>query len=166
MAKKEKARGFIKEFKEFALKGNMFDMAIGVIIGGVFKDLVDSFTKNLIMPIISIFTGSIDFSSWKIALPSLFRRKARSRDRRGDRKLPLLRRFPLLCYQLPDSCFCDLPDGQRNEHAALPRQRKERGRAGGTPRAEQRRKASYRNSRFAQGPLTSFRDSIFHPSQL
>lgn len=63
MAKKEKAHGFIKEFKEFALKGNMFDMAIGVIIGGVFKDLVDSFTKNLIMPIISIFTGSIDFSS-------------------------------------------------------------------------------------------------------
>lgn len=75
MAKKEKARGIIKEFKEFALKGNMFDMAIGVIIGGVFKDLVDSFTKNLIMPIISIFTGSIDFSSWKIALPSLFGEK-------------------------------------------------------------------------------------------
>lgn len=75
MAKKEKAKGIIKEFKEFALKGNMFDMAIGVIIGGVFKDLVDSFTKNLIMPIISIFTGSIDFSSWKIALPSLFGEK-------------------------------------------------------------------------------------------
>ena len=75
MAKAKKARGFIKEFKEFALKGNMFDMAIGVIIGGVFKDLVDSFTKNLIMPIISIFTGSVDFSSWKIALPSLFGEK-------------------------------------------------------------------------------------------
>lgn len=75
MAKKEKARGIVKEFKEFAIKGNMFDMAIGVIIGGVFKDLVDSFTKNLIMPIISIFTGSIDFSSWKIALPSLFGEK-------------------------------------------------------------------------------------------
>ena len=75
MAKAEKARGFLKEFKEFALKGNMFDMAIGVIIGGVFKDLVDSFTKNLIMPIISIFTGSVDFSSWKIALPSLFGEK-------------------------------------------------------------------------------------------
>ena len=75
MAKKEKAKGIIKEFKEFALKGSMFDMAIGVIIGGVFKDLVDSFTKNLIMPIISIFTGSIDFSSWKIALPSLFGEK-------------------------------------------------------------------------------------------
>ena len=63
---------FLKEFKEFAVKGSMFDMAIGVIIGGVFKDLVTSFTNNIIMPIISIFTGSIDFSSWKIRLPSLF----------------------------------------------------------------------------------------------
>lgn len=69
MAKKSK---FLKEFKEFAVKGNMFDMAIGVIIGGVFKDLVTSFTNNIIMPIISVFTGSIDFSSWKIRLPSLF----------------------------------------------------------------------------------------------
>lgn len=70
MAKKKSK--FLTEFKEFAVKGNMFDMAIGVIIGGVFKDLVTSFTNNIIMPIISIFTGSIDFSSWKIRLPSLF----------------------------------------------------------------------------------------------
>ena len=68
----KKSSKFLKEFKEFAVKGNMFDMAIGVIIGGVFKDLVTSFTNNIIMPIISIFTGSIDFSSWKIRLPSLF----------------------------------------------------------------------------------------------
>lgn len=68
----KKSSKFLKEFKEFAIKGNMFDMAIGVIIGGVFKDLVTSFTNNIIMPIISIFTGSIDFSSWKIRLPSLF----------------------------------------------------------------------------------------------
>lgn len=75
MAKKEKKSGIIQEFKEFAIKGNMFDMAIGVIIGGVFKDLVTSFTDNIIMPIVGIFTGSIDFSSWKIALPSLFGEK-------------------------------------------------------------------------------------------
>ncbi|MBQ3216367.1 MAG: large-conductance mechanosensitive channel protein MscL [Oscillospiraceae bacterium] len=73
MAKKERKKSkFWGEFKEFAIKGNMFDMAIGVIIGAVFKDLVTSFTDNIIMPIISIFTGSIDFSSWKIALPTLF----------------------------------------------------------------------------------------------
>lgn len=71
MAKIKKS-GILKEFKEFAIKGNMFDMAIGVIIGAVFKDLVTAFTDNIIMPIVSIFTGSIDFSSWKIALPSLF----------------------------------------------------------------------------------------------
>ena len=68
----KKGSKFLKEFKEFAVKGNMFDMAIGVIIGGVFKDLVTAFTNNIIMPIVSIFTGSIDFSSWKIRLPSLF----------------------------------------------------------------------------------------------
>ena len=76
MAKKERKKSkFWAEFKEFAIKGNMFDMAIGVIIGAVFKDLVTSFTDNIIMPIISIFTGSIDFSSWKIALPTLFGEK-------------------------------------------------------------------------------------------
>ena len=63
---------FFKEFKEFALQGSLFDMAVGVLIGGVFKDLVSSFTDNIIMPIISIFTGSVDFSTWRIALPSLF----------------------------------------------------------------------------------------------
>jgi len=73
MAKNKK--GIIQEFKEFAVKGNMFDMAIGVIIGAVFKDLVTSFTDNIIMPIVSIFTGSIDFSSWEIKLPSLFGEK-------------------------------------------------------------------------------------------
>ncbi len=61
-----------QEFKEFALQGNLFDMAVGVLIGGVFKDLVASFTNNVIMPIIGIFTGSVDFTSWKVALPSLF----------------------------------------------------------------------------------------------
>ena len=66
---------FLAEFKEFALQGNLFDMAVGVLIGGVFKDLVNSFTDNVIMPIISIFTGSVDFSAWKIALPSLFGEK-------------------------------------------------------------------------------------------
>lgn len=74
MAKKKKSKLW-QEFKEFAIQGNMFDMAIGVIIGAVFKDLVSAFTDNIIMPIVSIFTGSIDFSSWKIALPSLFGEK-------------------------------------------------------------------------------------------
>ena len=72
---KEGKKGLLQEFKEFALQGNLFDMAVGVLIGGVFKDLVASFTDNIIMPIISIFTGSVDFSAWKIALPSIFGEK-------------------------------------------------------------------------------------------
>ncbi len=71
MAKKEK-KGFFKEFKEFAISGNMFDMAIGIIIGGVFKELVQKFTDNIIMPIISIFTGGVSFDQWKIELPTIF----------------------------------------------------------------------------------------------
>ncbi len=71
MAKNGK-KGFIQEFKEFAISGNMFDMAVGIIIGGVFKDLVASFTENIIMPIIGIFTGGVDFNEWKLALPSIF----------------------------------------------------------------------------------------------
>ena len=67
MAKENKG-GFLMEFKVFAVKGNMFDMAVGVIIGGAFKSLVDSLTANIIMPIISIFTGGVNFSAWKITL--------------------------------------------------------------------------------------------------
>lgn len=70
MAKEKK--GIIQEFKEFALQGNLFDMAVGVLIGGVFKDLVSSFTDNIVMPVIGIFTGGLDFSQWKIQLPSIF----------------------------------------------------------------------------------------------
>ena len=50
--------GLIKEFKEFALKGSVVDMAIGVIIGAAFKDIVTSFTDNFIKPIISSFGGA------------------------------------------------------------------------------------------------------------
>ena len=72
MAKDPNKKGIIEEFKEFALQGNLFDMAVGVLIGGVFKDLVSSFTNNIIMPIIGIFTGGLDFSQWYITLPTIF----------------------------------------------------------------------------------------------
>ncbi len=58
----------LKEFKEFAIKGNMMDLAIGVIIGGAFQGLVKSLVDNIIMPIVSIFTGGIDFSSWALTI--------------------------------------------------------------------------------------------------
>ena len=56
----------LKEFKEFALKGNMMDLAVGVIIGAAFKDVVTSLVDNVIMPFVAMFTGSIDFSKWVI----------------------------------------------------------------------------------------------------
>lgn len=59
---------FIKEFKEFAFKGNMMDLAVGMIIGAAFTGLVNSVVGNLIMPIISIFTGGIDFNNMYLAL--------------------------------------------------------------------------------------------------
>jgi large conductance mechanosensitive channel len=58
----------IKEFKEFAMKGNVVDMAVGVIIGGAFGKIVDSVVNDLIMPLVSKVTGGLDFSSYYIGL--------------------------------------------------------------------------------------------------
>ena len=55
--------GFIKEFKEFAMKGNVMDMAVGVIIGGAFGKIVSSLVADVLMPIISLCTGGIDFTN-------------------------------------------------------------------------------------------------------
>ncbi|WP_143304465.1 large conductance mechanosensitive channel protein MscL [Chitinophaga vietnamensis] len=53
---------FIKEFKEFAMKGNVMDLAVGVIIGGAFGKIVTSLVDNVIMPLVGIFTGGMNFS--------------------------------------------------------------------------------------------------------
>lgn len=58
----------LKEFKEFAVKGNMVDLAIGVIIGVAFGALVKSVVDDILMPIIGVFTGGIDFSQMYIQL--------------------------------------------------------------------------------------------------
>ena len=58
----------LKEFKEFALKGNMVDLAVGVIIGGAFGGLVNSLVADIIMPIIGLLTGGLDFSQMFIQL--------------------------------------------------------------------------------------------------
>ena len=59
---------FIEEFKKFALRGNVMDMAVGVIIGGAFGKISTSLVNDVIMPLISVLTGGIDFSNWKIVL--------------------------------------------------------------------------------------------------
>ncbi|MDJ1472750.1 large conductance mechanosensitive channel protein MscL [Cytophagaceae bacterium DM2B3-1] len=59
--------GFISEFREFALKGNVIDLAVGVIIGGAFGKIIDSIVKDMIMPVVSI-PGSVDFSNLYLPL--------------------------------------------------------------------------------------------------
>jgi large conductance mechanosensitive channel len=54
--------GFIKEFKEFAMKGNVMDMAVGVIIGGAFGKIVSSLVDDVLMPLIGVATGGVDFT--------------------------------------------------------------------------------------------------------
>ena len=60
--------GFIKEFKEFAIKGNAFDLAVGVIIGGAFGKIVTSVIDDLVMPIVAAIVGKPDFSSIYFAM--------------------------------------------------------------------------------------------------
>ncbi|WP_182084779.1 large conductance mechanosensitive channel protein MscL [Aureimonas sp. ME7] len=60
----------LKEFREFALKGNMVDLAIGIIIGAAFSGLVNSIVADLIMPIVGLITGGVDFSNQFVALSS------------------------------------------------------------------------------------------------
>jgi len=59
---------FASEFKEFAVKGNVIDLAVGVIIGGAFGKIVDSLVKDLIMPIVGKIFGGLDFSTYFIQL--------------------------------------------------------------------------------------------------
>ena len=60
--------GFIKEFKEFAVKGNVMDMAVGVIIGGAFGKIVTSLVNDVLMPIIGKLTGGISFTDLFVTL--------------------------------------------------------------------------------------------------
>jgi len=60
--------GVLKEFKEFAVKGNVLDLAVGLIIGAEFGKIVNSLVGDVIMPIVGIFLGGIDFSSLVINL--------------------------------------------------------------------------------------------------
>lgn len=60
--------GFVQEFKEFAVKGNVMDLAVGVIIGGAFGKIIDSAVNDLIMPIVSRIIGSPDFTNLYMVL--------------------------------------------------------------------------------------------------
>ncbi len=59
---------FVKEFREFAMRGNVVDMAVGVIIGGAFGKIVSSLVGDVFMPVLGILTGGVDFKDLKITL--------------------------------------------------------------------------------------------------
>ncbi len=65
---KAKAKGFIAEFKEFVSRGNVVDMAVGVVVGSAFTGIVNSLVKEVIMPFVGWLIGGIDFSDFKMVL--------------------------------------------------------------------------------------------------
>ena len=73
--KKLKKPGWWDEFTAFAIKGNAMALAVGTIIGAAFSTITKSLTDDVIMPIVSIFLGGIDFSEMKLTLPRLFTEK-------------------------------------------------------------------------------------------
>jgi large conductance mechanosensitive channel len=68
MAIKEKTGGFMNEFKTFIARGNVVDMAVGVIIGGAFGNISKSLVNDVVMPAVSMLTGGLNFESWKLVL--------------------------------------------------------------------------------------------------
>ena len=68
MGKREKAKGFIKEFKEFISRGNVIDLAVGIIIGSAFTAIVNSLVKDLIMPAVGYLIGGLKFDQYKWVL--------------------------------------------------------------------------------------------------
>ncbi|CAM3839639.1 large-conductance mechanosensitive channel protein MscL [Avibacterium volantium] len=59
---------FMKEFREFAMRGNVVDMAVGVVIGGAFGKIVSSFVADVIMPVLGLLTGGVDFKDLHVVL--------------------------------------------------------------------------------------------------
>ena len=68
MSVKEKTNGFFAEFKAFAMRGNVIDLAVGMIIGSSFGKITSSLVNDVIMPAVSILLGGVNFSEWKIVL--------------------------------------------------------------------------------------------------
>ena len=69
---KLKKPSWLAEFKDFIAKGNAMSLAVGVIIGGAFSTITSSLTNDIIMPVVSMFLGGLDFSAWKLNLPQFF----------------------------------------------------------------------------------------------
>jgi large conductance mechanosensitive channel len=86
----EENMSFVSEFKEFALKGNVVDLAVGVIIGGAFGKIVDSMVADVIMPVIGAIVGKVDFSNLFIVLGSVPEGTVRTLDALKKAGVPVL----------------------------------------------------------------------------
>ena len=82
--------GMMTEFKEFAVKGNVMDLAVGVIIGAAFGKIVDSLVNDIAMPVAGRFTGGLDFSQYFIALAQIPPSVAHSLDAVKKAGIPVL----------------------------------------------------------------------------
>ena len=119
---------FLKEFKEFALKGNVMDMAVGVIIGGAFGKIVSSLVNDILMPPIGALIGNTDFSQLRLDISKFRDMTSSAVHAVGDvvtgggkggcrARLLELRRLHPAVHRLHDSGILRLPDGQADEPA-------------------------------------------------
>lgn len=141
-----KATGFLKEFRDFAVKGNAIDLAVGVIIGAAFGKIVDSIVKDLVMPLVNfILGGSVDFTNKFLVL-------SMPKDYTGPMTYADLSKAGanVLAWgnfhhpdQLRAAGLCHLLDGQGHQPRAPARGSGRAGDAG-------RRRPAARNPRFAQ----------------
>ena len=120
---------FVSEFREFAVKGSVVDLAVGVIIGGAFGKIVDSIVKDLIMPIVGRIFGGLDFSNWFIPRGAL---RGADQTRRAD---PLLRQLHHGVAQFCHPRLHHFPDGEADQPTAAHRAPASRGASGRRPSA-------------------------------
>ena len=120
--------GFATEFKEFASKGNVVDLAVGVIIGAAFAKIVDSLVKDLIMPIVGRIFGGLDFSNYFVALapppPNYTGPMTYEALTKAGVPLVRVRQLHHRAAQLPDPRLHHLHDGQADQPPAPRRGRR------------------------------------------
>ena len=99
-------KALLKEFKEFAVKGNVVDMAVGVIVGGAFGKIVTSLVNDIIMPLVGVLTGGIDFSNLFLPLDGNTYATLAEAEAAGGAQVRLV---PLAGARFSDRVVCDLP---------------------------------------------------------
>ena len=134
---------FASEFKQFAMKGNVVDLAVGVIIGAAFGKIVDSIVGDLVLPVVSRVLGGLDFSNYFFPLAGQAANIPLAEAKKAGAVLAY-GNFVTVLGELPDPGLHHLHHGQADQPP------EERGTAGTARRHAGRRDAAARNPRFAQ----------------